>query len=33
MKIGGPHTSQIIESNIDQLFDKFINEQSKIILI
>lgn len=30
MKIGGPHTSQIIESNIDQLFDKFINEQSRL---
>lgn len=28
IRIGGTHTSQIIESNIDSLFDKFSNEQS-----
>jgi hypothetical protein len=28
IRIGGAHTSQIIESNIESLFDKFTNEQS-----
>ena len=29
MKIGGPHTSQIIEGSIIQIFDKFVNNNEQ----